>query len=132
MASSNSDLNLASKALYDILIKDPSACHFKVLPDRILYPDYYAITSRPVCLADLRNYMTNGRYSLNDMQRDTRRMIANAKRYNRPDSVVYQDALSLEVSSSSATWNSSWQWYPRQSIHFFLFAAYYSSSCQVS
>lgn len=75
-----------------------ASAHFKVLPDPILYPNYYAIITRPVCLADM-NALINGadKYTLVDMIRDVRRMIGNAKRYNVPDSQVYQDALLLEV-----------------------------------
>lgn len=101
MASSASNVpaNQAAKALYEILVKDPSATHFKVLPDPIIYADYFAVISRPVCLADLWKFMNESRYTLSDAQRDLRRMIANAKRYNRPDAPVYQDALSLEARS---------------------------------
>ena len=38
------------------------------------------------------------RYTLTDIQRDIRRMIANAKKYNKPEAAVYQDSLELEVS----------------------------------
>lgn len=96
--------NQAARALYEILVKDTAATHFKVLPDPIIYPDYYAVITRPVCLADLWKFITAGRYALNDAQRDLRRMIANAKRYNRPDAPVYSDALSLEVSRPRTSW----------------------------
>jgi Bromodomain len=44
-----------------------------------------------------------GRYSLADIQRDLRRMVANAKRYNQADSQIYQEALALEVGFSLGT-----------------------------
>ena len=60
--------------------------------------DYYAFIKRPVALSDIATSIDSGRYTLLDMQRDIRRMIANAKRYNKPEAVVYQDSLELEVS----------------------------------
>ena len=63
---------------------------------QILFSDYYAVVKKPVCLADMARAITSGRYTLADMQRDIRRMIANAKKYNKPEAVVYQDSLELE------------------------------------
>lgn len=37
------------------------------------------------------------RFTLSDLQRDLRRIISNAKRYNLPEAQAYQDALALEV-----------------------------------
>lgn len=37
-----------------------------------------------------------GLYTLADIQRDLRRMVMNAKRYNQSDSAIYQEALALE------------------------------------
>lgn len=51
---------------------------------------------RPVSLADMGRQIHSVRYTLADMQRDMRRMLANAKKYNRPEAVVYQDSLELE------------------------------------
>lgn len=51
-----------------------------------------------MALSDIANSIDAGRYTLLDMQRDIRRMIANAKKYNKPEAVVYQDSLELEVS----------------------------------
>jgi hypothetical protein len=58
--------------------------------------DYYSVIKRPVCLGDMSRQMNSARYTLADMQRDIRRMLANAKKYNRPEAVVYQDSLELE------------------------------------
>ena len=88
--------NAASKALYEALAEQPCALHFRVLPDPIIFSDYYAIVKKPVCLTDMFRAMSHARYTLGDMQRDIRRMIANAKKYNKPEAVVYQDALELE------------------------------------
>lgn len=63
----------------------------------MLFPDYYFYIRHPVALSDMARAMDSGRYSLADMQRDIRRMISNAKKYNKPEAVVYQDSLELEV-----------------------------------
>ena len=88
--------NAAAKALYAAIAQHPCASHFRVLPDPVLFSDYYAIVKKPVCLSDMHRAMSSDRYTLGDMQRDIRRMIANAKKYNKPEAVVYQDSLELE------------------------------------
>lgn len=93
--------NSAARVLYERLSAHASAEHFKVLPDPVLFPDYYYFIRHPVALSDMARAMMTGRYTLADMQRDIRRMIANAKKYNKPEAVVYQDSLELEVSCIS-------------------------------
>ena len=61
-----------------------------------LQADYYSVIKRPVCLGDMHRQMNTVRYTLAEMQRDIRRMLSNAKKYNRPEAVVYQDSLELE------------------------------------
>jgi hypothetical protein len=99
-ASSGIPANSASRALYAILLEDEASHHFKVRPDPLLYPDYYHAISKPIALADIQRSITGGRYPLHEMTRDLRRMISNAKKYNRPDAQVYLDALALEVRKS--------------------------------
>ena len=93
--------NAAARALFEKLTAEDCAEHFKVLPDPVLFPDYYYFIRHPVALSDMGRSLTTGRYTLADMQRDIRRMIANAKKYNKPEAVVYQDSLELEVRSFS-------------------------------
>lgn len=69
-----------------------------VHPNVTLQTDYYAVVRRPISLEDMLASASSGRYTLSDIQRDIRRMIANAKKYNKPEAVVYQDSLELEVS----------------------------------
>ena len=90
--------NSAARKLFDAIMRDPCVVHFKVLPDPYLYPQYYHVITRPISFADI-NMLIGGRvrYSLDDMQKDVRRMIFNAKKYNTTESDVYQDALMLEV-----------------------------------
>jgi hypothetical protein len=91
--------NLAASKLFNILVHTTSCRHFLVLPDPFLYPHYYAFIPRPVCMADIAAFIASPerRYALADMTRDVRRIIANAKKFNLPSSVVYADALQLEV-----------------------------------
>ena len=90
--------NLAARKLFDYIIVDEAANHFKVLPDLLLHAAYYHIVARPVCLADISMAINSGhRYSVEDELRDLRRMLSNAKKYNLPESQVYVDALALEV-----------------------------------
>jgi Bromodomain len=90
--------NTASRKLLELLLADKSSRSFKVLPDIMLYPYYYQVISRPISLADIGMLISASRYSFNEMQKDLRRMIGNAKKFNVPDSEVYQDALVMEVS----------------------------------
>jgi hypothetical protein len=78
--------------------------HPTSLPCPLAQTDYYAFIKRPVALSDIAISIDSGRYTLLDMQRDIRRMIANAKRYNKPEAVVYQDSLELEVSRGWLHW----------------------------
>ena len=89
--------NSATRALYDRIMGEPSSQHFRVLPDPILYADYYRIVKKPLALADMNRAMSLGRYTLESMTRDMRRMLANARRYNKPEAVAFQDAVELEV-----------------------------------
>ena len=98
MAAEEAPRNSSSRKLLTSLLSEPCSTHFKVLPDPILYPSYYTIITRPISLADISMCInSSARYSLGNMTRDLRRMIGNAKKYNVPESQVYQDALVLEV-----------------------------------
>jgi len=89
--------NAAARLLLDKISRLPCAASFKCLPDPIVHSDYYVTIKRPLALSDMARAMTTGRYSLVDMQCDLRRMLANAKRYNKPEAQVYSDALEIEV-----------------------------------
>lgn len=90
-------LNIGSRRLLANLLADAASRHFRVLPDPFLYPSYYAIITRPICLADIAVFIEAGKYTFEDIQRDLRRLLNNAKRFNLPESQVYVDALTLEV-----------------------------------
>lgn len=89
--------NVAARRICDVLIADSASRFFRVLPDCFIDVDYYACIPRPLALADLRDLaMGPGRYTLADIQRDLRRMISNAKKFNLPQSQIYTDAMALE------------------------------------
>lgn len=91
--------NLASRRLYNYLLADSSYGPFLKKPDPEEYQDYYKTIAKPIALEDMWEAMAgagHGRYTLSDMQRDFRRMISNAKKYNRTDSLIYQLAITLE------------------------------------
>ena len=91
--------NLASRRLYSYLLGDSSYGPFLNKPDPEEYQDYYKTIAKPIALEDMWESMAgvgHGRYTLSDMQRDFRRMISNAKKYNRTDSLIYQLAVTLE------------------------------------
>lgn len=96
---------------------------FQVLPDPRQYPDYYSVISKPVSLAEIKaalegnpvqapgqqpaaqgtvitslatsHTVGEGRYTMADISRDVRRMVANAKRYNEPGSQVHRHAHAM-------------------------------------
>ncbi len=90
-------LSLSTHTSSSAVAAAAAAASFKILPDPVLFPDYYFYIRHPVALSDMARSMDAGRYSLADMLRDIRRMISNAKKYNKPEAVVYQDSLELEV-----------------------------------
>lgn len=92
--------NLAARRLFGALTADPAICSaFRVLPDAKVYPEYYLTIARPIALSCMWAAMAapgHGRYTLADLQRDLRRMVANAKRFNQTESAVYAQALAIE------------------------------------
>jgi len=94
--------NYAARRIVDELLRDPASFYFKVLPDPYIYPDYYAQIARPVTIADMHAAACGpAGYSLQDIQADLRRMVSNAKKFNKAESDVYQHALRLEVRSAA-------------------------------
>jgi hypothetical protein len=70
---------------------------FLELPDREDHPDYFATIKSPICLNDIANTINIGLYQTWDaFEGDVLLMVKNARQYNRPDLLVYQDATALE------------------------------------
>lgn len=69
---------------------------FMELPDRTDYADYYQIIKEPISIAEIKGRIASGEYaSLHQFMGDFELMFSNAQKYNREDSLVYEDALVL-------------------------------------
>lgn len=69
------------------------ATEFIELPDRDELPDYYEFTKLPVSLETIEQKLKQNEYpTVSAIEGDFKRMIQNAKDYNDPDSVIYDDA----------------------------------------
>lgn len=69
---------------------------FLSLPLASDYPDYYSIIKKPMCLNQIMSkIMTEASYSISSFVTDFERLIYNARLYNEPSSIVYQDTLLL-------------------------------------
>ncbi|XP_033610687.1 protein polybromo-1 isoform X6 [Cryptotermes secundus] len=70
---------------------------FWKLPSKRYYPDYYKEIKNPVSLSQIRNKLKRGDYgTVSEVAGDMNIMFENAKKYNRPDSRLYKDALMLQ------------------------------------
>lgn len=67
------------------------------LPSRRRYADYYQEIKNPISLSRIRLKLAREEYgNLSDLSSDLSLMFENAKRYNRPDSKLYKDAVKLQ------------------------------------
>ncbi len=70
---------------------------FLELPDKTLYPDYYALIKEPISLDQIRQRLNNSTYnSTNDFESDFKLMFRNARIYNQEGSIVYENAGVIE------------------------------------
>ncbi|RWS21651.1 Protein polybromo-1-like protein, partial [Leptotrombidium deliense] len=70
---------------------------FNRLPSKRFYPDYYMEIKHPMSLAKIKAKIKNGAYKNSvDVVEDMNLMFDNAKRYNRPDSKIFKDAVRLQ------------------------------------
>lgn len=64
------------------------------------YPDYYMLIANPISMKMIEKKIKKGEYSsLNDLKRDVQLLCKNAKTYNEDTSVLYLDAVTIEVCS---------------------------------
>src|SRR6266849_2402572 len=71
---------------------------FLRLPNKRTYPDYYTIIKKPIALDKIKSQLDAGQYpSLIAVKSDLEQCFRNAKRYNRKDSQIFNDAKSLHV-----------------------------------
>ncbi|XP_046634801.1 protein polybromo-1-like isoform X2 [Daphnia pulicaria] len=70
---------------------------FLKLPSRRRYADYYHEIKNPISLSRIRSKLAREDYgNLSDLSSDLSLMFENAKRYNRPDSKLFKDAVKLQ------------------------------------
>jgi ATP-dependent helicase STH1/SNF2 len=70
------------------------------LPPKKLFADYYAIIPEPIAMKQIDKRIKKEEYSsLNDMRKDVKLLVANAKQYNEDGSVIFVDAVAIDVSS---------------------------------
>ncbi|KAJ3348126.1 hypothetical protein HDU83_001553 [Entophlyctis luteolus] len=72
------------------------AALFNALPNKQLYPDYYIVIKHPTALNIMQQKINGGKYnSLGDLKAEMQLMVDNAKTYNAPESLIYEDANTL-------------------------------------
>lgn len=75
------------------------AAFFTSLPSKRDYPDYYMFIKSPISLKEIRNKSEKEKYpNLEEWSQDVKLMCENAKFYNEPGSMVYENAEVMEVS----------------------------------
>ena len=72
---------------------------FLELPSKKLYADYYTFITEPIALDVIEKRISSHQYtSLKDLQHDVALLAKNAKTYNEDGSMIYNDAVVIEVS----------------------------------
>ncbi|CAH8496888.1 unnamed protein product [Schistosoma intercalatum] len=90
------ELLFASIAKYVGENDRPLAPTFTHLPSRELYPVYYVVIKEPIDLRMIARRISSGKYnSMDELERDFLLLARNAKTFNEPKSVIYQDAATL-------------------------------------
>lgn len=70
---------------------------FLKLPSKRYYPDYFKEIRNPISLAQISKKLQKGQYgTVSEVAGDMNIMFENAKKYNRPDSKLYKDAVRLQ------------------------------------
>ncbi|KAK6643901.1 hypothetical protein RUM43_000166 [Polyplax serrata] len=100
---SDVDLDNPRWQLYDIVKSTTNnggyaLCEpFWKLPSRRHYPDYYKEIKNPVSLLQIKTKLKKGEYgTVSEVAGDLNIMFENAKKYNRPESRLYRDAIKLQ------------------------------------
>ncbi len=71
---------------------------FLELPSKKLYADYYQFIAEPIALDVIEKRISSHQYtSLKDLQSDISLLAKNAKTYNEDGSMIYNDAVLIEV-----------------------------------
>ena len=75
---------------------------FVALPHKKVYADYYVIIQNPISMKMIEQKIKKEEYSsLNDLRKDIELLCSNAKTYNEDGSMLYLDAIAIEVSCFS-------------------------------
>ncbi|CAG8479044.1 12160_t:CDS:10 [Ambispora gerdemannii] len=70
---------------------------FEELPSAEEYPTYYTVIKEPIALENIRENIKNNEYkTIEQFKEDCDTMFTNAKRFNEPGSMVYNDAAYLQ------------------------------------
>lgn len=70
---------------------------FMRLPSKRYYPDYYVEIKNPISLSKIQSKIRAGNYKdPSTLVEDLNIMFENAKKYNRPDSKIYEDACNMQ------------------------------------
>jgi ATP-dependent helicase STH1/SNF2 len=71
---------------------------FLELPPKKLYPDYYNFIQEPIAMDMIEKRINSHQYtSLRDLGQDVALLAKNAKTYNEDGSMLYNDAIAIEV-----------------------------------
>ncbi|KAH8861046.1 Protein polybromo-1 [Schistosoma japonicum] len=90
------ELLFASIAKYVGENDRPLAPTFTHLPSRELYPVYYVVIKEPIDLRMIARKISSGEYNtMDELEKDFLLLARNAKTFNEPKSVIYQDAVTL-------------------------------------
>ncbi|EME79415.1 uncharacterized protein MYCFIDRAFT_90064 [Pseudocercospora fijiensis CIRAD86] len=66
---------------------------FQELPSREELPEYYQVTRLPIAIDTIKEKLQKDAYpTVSALESDFKRMIQNAKDYNEPKSIIYEDA----------------------------------------
>ncbi|BBN19950.1 histone acetyltransferase [Marchantia polymorpha subsp. ruderalis] len=92
-------LNVFMRYLLKMVIDHPDAWPFKEPVDAREVPDYYEVIKDPVDLKTTNKRLESEQYflTLDMFAADMRRMFANARTYNSPDTIYYKAANRLET-----------------------------------
>ena len=72
---------------------------FMAVPPKRDYPDYFVIIKEPISMNIIEKKIKKEQYnSFRDMKRDIKLLCSNAKTYNEDGSILYLDAVAIEVS----------------------------------
>ncbi|KAJ3249562.1 hypothetical protein HDU78_000089 [Chytriomyces hyalinus] len=72
------------------------AALFLSLPSKTMYPDYYVLIKHPIALNIMQAKINGLKYSsVADLKAEMKLMVDNAKTYNAPNSLIYEDAETL-------------------------------------